>query len=285
MVQVNQDRAPAFLDGVEVSRLVPAESALRAVTAYPRAMAGPTPALLLQQVGAGRAAYLNIELGSRGSSEDETRLVANLLELAGIGRGARVWSGGREDCDALRRRYRLGAMEIVAVWDPALTGRTRAVVDLGARAAFVYDVMDGTFLSQTSRPTVELCPERPTILACLDSLMTGVSLRLYERGGRVEYLASADDAGAGRDRVFRLEVLTPAGERLDHYTEVVPARDGRAAGEFTPALNEPVGPWTVRLTDVATGHAVTDTFLKREIRFEGLFPPEASDLPRREERR
>ncbi len=49
-----------------------------------------------------------------------------------------------------------------------------------------------------------------------------------------------------------IEVTDPAGVVRTHYNAKLVARDGKAAGEFVPALNDPPGRWTIRATDYAT---------------------------------
>ena len=49
--------------------------------------------------------------------------------------------------------------------------------------------------------------------------------------------------------VVLVEVLGPDGKARDHYSQKLVARDGRASGRFTTALNDPAGRWTIRATD------------------------------------
>jgi len=276
-------KPPDPTDGVSVSRLKVAEGNVRAVTSYPRARAGGAECVLLREAGRGKACYLNLEF-SDGSSADEAKLAANLLELAGVGRQMPVWSGDEVVPDCLRYRYSLGSAQVVIAWAPRISRPRIAVVGL-KRSLFVYDATDGVFIGQTSRPQLELRADRPAVLVCFEQQASAVDLKLTERGNRIAWHASLERDPQRTDRVFHLEVISPAGEVLPHYSRTVVARRGRASGTFTPAANEPVGAWSARITDVATGNTVTATFLKREIRFDGLFPIVQKERPRRRRRR
>ena len=56
-------------------------------------------------------------------------------------------------------------------------------------------------------------------------------------------------------QVVHVDVLDPAGQAKRHYARNLVARGGRVSMVIPLALNDPVGPWTVRANDVATGIA------------------------------
>ncbi len=270
---------PGFTDGVNLAGLKAAEGGLKATTSAAHGRSGDGACLLLRDAGKGLACWLNIEMGS-GKPATEARLVANVLDMAGIAEQHPVWVGGVRLEGVRRISYDLGSVRIVAVWAPGIRRPVRGVLGLG-KTWFVYDATDELFISQTNRPFIELRPDRPAILACFDEQVPPMDLRIFDRGGRIEWRAMRERTAPRADTVYRVEVTAPSGRLVTHYTRTVFARDGRAAGALTPAVNEPVGQWSVKVTDVATGNAVTGTFLKKTARFEKLFPMSSSAPLRR----
>ena len=67
------------------------------------------------------------------------------------------------------------------------------------------------------------------------------------RGSDVKFTISLPGAG----RVFYCELIDPAGKQ--RYSRTLAAADGRAAGVFQIAFNDPAGQWQLRITDAASG--------------------------------
>ena len=89
------------------------------------------------------------------------------------------------------------------------------------------------------------------------------------RGGRTPVLdlryaiETVSKEGRAQDHVLRLEASGPDGKVRGFYSANVFARNGKAEGALRLALNDPVGEWTVRVRDIATGLSTEATFIVR----------------------
>jgi hypothetical protein len=73
------------------------------------------------------------------------------------------------------------------------------------------------------------------------------------RGRVVELDLAIRADGELADHVLRVDVYNPAGEWCYWYSGTVLAAKGRGRHRFWPALNDPVGRWTVTVRDTVTG--------------------------------
>jgi hypothetical protein len=70
---------------------------------------------------------------------------------------------------------------------------------------------------------------------------------------RVQVAESAGDAR----RVLRIDVVDPSGKSIDYYSGNIVATGGTATKRLALALNDPVGKWQIRVTDILSGTART----------------------------
>ena len=234
------------------------------------------PAVVVNRVGRGDAVLLNFLMRSYArrrelAMEDGLAgLVANLLRLRGVAPAVRVSSQGEGRAYFHTVRLRSGdATYVGSILEPSATQkRARAGaadpnvdaakpirVDLPGQAV-VYDMRAGKCLGRRGRIDAQSKQGDAVLYALLPYRVRSVQVqaRNAQQGEAVEYSVQVQpDAGAAGLHVFRVEVEGPAARRLPHYDTKLVAAKGTASGSFRTALNDPVGQWTVRATDVATG--------------------------------
>ncbi len=222
-------------------------------------MAG-RPALVLNNVGEGRAILLNMLVDSYlrrvqlGVDEPLRSLIAETLKFAGVASpiGVSV-TGGHH---AYVARYVDGGTTFVGVVRDLAEGGAQVTLDLGAPTQ-VYDVREGRSLGRKARVTASLESGECVLYALLPYEVTGVRVRPREetvsRGDEVSYTVSVEANAEPGLHVYRVEVTDPTGDRREWYDAQVTAERGVASGAFGLALNDEPGRWTIRATDVATG--------------------------------
>jgi hypothetical protein len=133
------------------------------------------------------------------------------------------------------------------------------------RRAHVYSVRDGKDLGETDTIETGIEPAVAKLYALLPRAAGSPTVAgmqdAYDRGGRVAYAIAGGATGQpGIAQVFRIEVKRPDGTPYKEYGRNLYAAKGQAEDAFTLALNDPVGDWTLTVTDVATGKAARKTF-------------------------
>ncbi|HEY3415823.1 MAG TPA: hypothetical protein VGM23_02970, partial [Armatimonadota bacterium] len=84
----------------------------------------------------------------------------------------------------------------------------------------------------------------------------GVSLNAalqVKRGAVLPYSVNIQGADGSVDHVLRIEVLDPRNREPICYQQNVLAVKGRYQGRLPIALNDPVGRWQIKVTDVISG--------------------------------
>jgi len=224
-------------------------------------MAG-RPALIVNDVGEGRAVLLNLFVDSYGRrrglgvGEPMCTLAAEVLELADVRAPVGVEVSG--DHFTYFARYRDGDSRFVGVLRDSGEGGAEVRLDL-PEPAHVYDLREGRYLGRRDAVTTPLGPGECKMYALLPYEVTGVSVRPREetvgQGQAVEYLVSVDATAEAGLHVYRIEVADPSGETCAWYGTQLTAERGVASGELRLALDDEPGEWTIRATDVATGMA------------------------------
>jgi hypothetical protein len=122
-----------------------------------------------------------------------------------------------------------------------------------------YDVLGAKELGHADRLKLTLDGSLPTILAVSAqplpemTLAAPAALRLGETG-RIEVAWAGPSPAALH--VVHLELFDPAGRLVRHYSANLFARGTAAAHRLPLALNDAVGAWRVRATDVLGGRSV-----------------------------
>jgi len=83
------------------------------------------------------------------------------------------------------------------------------------------------------------------------------------RGGKdlVADIKIKNSAGKAGFHVFHIEVLPPEGEARWFMKRNVAAPEGSVKFTFRMAENDPIGKWTLRITDIMTGTTEIKSFL------------------------
>ncbi|MDP7250796.1 MAG: beta-galactosidase [Planctomycetota bacterium] len=126
--------------------------------------------------------------------------------------------------------------------------------------AFVYDVRKKKYLGATSSVKVNLEPGHAALFALMPYKP---SIRKLEQGvttsksGPVVRIAGTLSVKEHKDihHVLRVEVIGPAGKRLDWYSRNLTVKTPDFSTTLHMSLNEQKGKWTAVVTDVASGHS------------------------------
>lgn len=126
----------------------------------------------------------------------------------------------------------------------------------------VYDLIGGKMLGETDRLELTLDGVTPTILAIApaplpEPVLSAPSRLRQGETGRLRITWT--DASPAALHVVHLEITDPAGRLLRHYSANLFARGPFVTHRLPLALNDPVGIWRVRATDVISGRAVEAT--------------------------
>ena len=252
------DRAEAqnsSLDGrslrLESPRVV-VESALEAHGARVLARSGDTPLLLVNEYGKGRALLLNLDI-SLCSKAVRVPFIGGLLEAVGVKH--RFWLEGHDEA-RLHVLYR-GAVTLLGVVLP--DDSKKGVTLRWSDPSHVYDVRAGTHLGRRN----ELAVEAPAtgrvvhLFALQSEPVRGVTLTFMDRidAGATLSLQVHVESGAvdPASRLMRIDVVSPAGERIAHYHDFVTLDTQGARSDVPFAFNDMPGRWTIEATDVASG--------------------------------
>lgn len=135
----------------------------------------------------------------------------------------------------------------------------------GPSEAHIYDVRRGRYLGLSAKATVELEVARGALLAFLPYKAVGLDLvglsPAHRQGDRVTLRINLRvEGGKPAGGVLRLEVIDPTGAKLLPLCSKVRSSGGMALTDLQLAHNDPVGTYTLRVTDIATGTAATQQF-------------------------
>ena len=282
-VRGEQDLGECKLNGLSMDVEL-AEPKLRVDTAKALGRHSGAPALAVHPVGKGVAVFLNFFMQSYprrrtlGMEADLARMVENLLRLRDAERPIRVTAKAAPNAHFYAVRFRSGQAAYLGIVHEVglIQGAEKSAgadkrraeesipiqVELPAES-FVYDIRKGkprgrvrviedTILEGDAK-LYALLPYR---VVALDVKATGCP-----QGASVRYSVRVRTEGATPEvHAFRVEVTTPSGNPARHYGQNLVARHGSAEAEFQTALNDPVGKWTLRATDVATGVTASASF-------------------------
>lgn len=238
------------------------------------------PAVIVNAVGKGKAVYLNFV---PGSGPGTIALVRQVMQQAGIEGEIRLTKGQDPVLGYECYQYARGPVRYVGVLRDMLpqapddrmswhghqfrhaTLGTEAIALRLPQACEVYDVRAGKYLGRVATVPLKMAATEARLLGLLPYRVTGLSVSgvqvRYGPGSVIRYRAAvATDRGPCGDHVLRIEVFNPAGKPVRHYTRNVLAVGGKYEGVVPLALNDTVGPWSMRVTDVTTKATQAATF-------------------------
>jgi hypothetical protein len=119
-----------------------------------------------------------------------------------------------------------------------------------------YDLRSGRPLGWKREFEVTLDPYEPALLAL--SPLEFAPLRVtaparLARGGLAQLSVSVGNVSPAETHVFHFSVIDPVGKEALQYSGNVSAPGGRAVRLLPSAVNDTVGPWTIRVRDVLSG--------------------------------
>lgn len=237
------------------------------------------PAIVEHRFGRGRAILLNcafpdyskmIEAGIAGEESvrvqaAEIRPVrqywAALLERAAAIRPVvrLVDPKTKEDLGSiLLRTYRDGAISYFGflqhLEDERLKREARMIVHIPGE---VYDVRAGTYLGKAGDLPIVVEAAKARLFSVLPYKVKRVSLRSPARvslGAGLDFTTQVEtERGRAGRHVVVVRLTRPDGssKEWDRFTLLAP--EGKTAGSYRFALNDPTGRWTLTATDAATG--------------------------------
>jgi hypothetical protein len=263
------------------------EPGLQAGKATALAQTATGPALLENIRGKGAAYTLNFDLPNylddRAKSNAATatlparRLMAALAQKAGLAPSVTVSAKGTEALHPMGLevfRYTLGAAEYVAVhrngsvrinWEDLSDSGAGVAVASGLeltvrlpKRGFVTEMRSGKRFGLADRVEVRTEKDRPVILSVLPYEVKAVQADLGAGrivDGKLPLTLAIVAGGATGDHVVHAELLDAKGVPVPEGTMNLPLPGGRYAGAMDLSFVPGEGPWTLRLSDVASGQS------------------------------
>jgi len=218
------------------------------------------PAIVVSELGRGRAVYLN---GFLGYNLPSRKWMRDLLGSAGVPSPARITSGGQEHMGYESAAFSRGGIRVLGIL--RLRNEDHPTQVQVAERGHLYDVRGGKYLGLTDTAQFDLSEKAAAVLALVPYEIRGVELRVRpERtgsGGEVAVDASVTGSeGRLGDHVLRVEVYDPSGCLSRAYTDNVLAVGGRWQGNIPTAANDQPGAWRVAVCDVISGRRAEARF-------------------------
>ena len=240
------------------------------------------PAVIIRKVGKGYAIYLNLfvtdyhrwRLKPGQDQEKDTReLFMAIYKFAGImpeyqvtrsdgsflpGVEIHPYINGETKIIGIHRNPQLRIDELGSPEynsNAAFEQSENIIIDLGATYA-VYNQRSGNYLGFKQKVVVKLNPWEPIILSLLNAPITGINVTTPEvakRGELFHYRIELTEKSGAKTDVFRVEIINPEGKRIREYSNNVRVPGGKFSGVIPFALNDAVGKYIIKATDVLTG--------------------------------
>jgi hypothetical protein len=260
------------------------EPGLQAGTARALAAIGATPALLEQPQGKGFAYTLNFDLPNylqarAGAGADRAvaparRVLSALVARAGLVPAVQVrakgWDGNPSGLEVFRSVC--GAAEYVAVnpngsvnidWEDLSDSGAGVAVTNGMNLSIrlpkkgvVTEMRSRRAYGTTDQVNARTEKDRPVILSVLPYEVRGVQADLGAgriADGKLALKVTIQADGAPGDHVVHAELADAQGAAVPEGVINLPLPGGRYAGALDLSFVPGNGPWTLRLTDVASG--------------------------------
>ncbi|NOZ24207.1 MAG: hypothetical protein GXP25_24290 [Planctomycetes bacterium] len=243
--------------------------ALAGAKALAKGSESGAPCVIVHEVGKGKTILLNFPLAPYYNLRQKVEegpirsLLCQLLAQGGVERRIKVLSDGRElnACEiAVFKKGRCDYVSIVKDDDIDDPGVRECEVIFPVKT-YIYDVRRKKLMGETDRVTARITPGDPQIFALMpytvERLRATARAKKCRRRDAIEYEVTLDTS-AGKGIAFhciRLEVTDPRGRAVRHYAENILMDAPRVTGKLNLALNDPVGNWRLKFTDVVSGRS------------------------------
>lgn len=185
-----------------------------------------------------------------------------LLRSRGVApRFAVTGADGQAADDVARYIFASGDVTIIGLQRDHASAPGDGTVTLGLpEPSFVYDMRSRRALGRLDHVTLALDPIAPTVLAVAHrplpapTIAGPTSLRLGDTGEFRLGVAGGPDPAL---HVLHVDVVDPAGNVVGHYSGNVVARGGEASRVLPLAVNDAIGGWRIRVTDLLSGQSTT----------------------------
>jgi hypothetical protein len=227
--------------------------------------AASTPACVVNEVGKGRAALLNFaltafpDISNPAAPQPVAAFAAALLASGGVEPVVAVTNAtGRPVRDTEVIRWKGHGVDFLTIFG----GKNETVRVTLPQARHVYDLRERAYRGYQTTFTVHKLPTRATFVALSPVPLSGAvvkpSVARVERGGQLAVRLSCDDGPI--DRGLRVSVYDPQGAHAEWFDQVLVV--GREGAEIMLpiALNDAVGRWTIRATDLFTNETAQAAF-------------------------
>lgn len=280
--------AQALLKDVDLSLLFVSAPGLRADGGTPLAMAGETPALVVNRVKKGLVICANVfwadyaeKRGNVALGAPILNLVRNILDHAGINPPYEVYERDGRSAQAsghvppLLRRYlwQDGDLQYLAFNVQGKITQTSdgsmhiSGVDAGVaqplsvklpRKAHVYNARTGAYYGRTDLVPADLDTFNFVWLSLLPYEVREVQVKRMAPDAKDPLLVTYEAAvrpssGTAGTHVLHLDVIAPDGTVCDYLARNLVATNGRACGAVRLGENGKPGKWTLRFRDAASG--------------------------------
>lgn len=233
--------------------------------------AGDVPVFLTSTFGRGKAVLLNyliddLNLRRFDNREDSTvDTMARILEWAGVVPQLRVRTDGNNMKGLQVVRVRHGQTTILALIREGDISVESAVPGklVFEESRHTYDVRKSEYLGEVKEVSFNLARGEAHLLTRLPYRIDTLSLQMADsrQGSTATAVVTLESAPQSEIlHVFRFEFTAPDGKTRPGMTKKVVTEKKKCSAEFLFAWNDPLGEWNVRVTDVATGRAQSQSF-------------------------
>ena len=285
--EITDEGAKWGLGAKTMSGFTAVEPDIQATGGTPFIKVGKTHAVVARQKGKGWTIYLNTlfdkyprQRAEKFGGGQYRTLVAGLLKHVGVNPSIQLYTtAGNQLTQAQVARYRFGEAEIVTVVKDNLgadgvagqdgvttyndgnlgqIARQEIVFKLPAKF-FVTDVRSGKKLGYTDTVRSSLIVGDAAVLS-LSAVENTLALNAPTAASRGEHVRMEITSSVRGPRLVRCHVFGPDGSMMPAYAQNLLIDNASTTFTFPSALNDPVGSYLVRATDIVSG-ATTETKL------------------------